>query len=105
MNVRSPPSAAEASLTDRIAEPGLVIVPLAVPPRRLMPTPAGNPPGGCNRLTVNVSGPSISGSRSAATVNVWDSAAPVDSASKVSLPLVLSKSDSDAVSSASMLVA
>jgi len=64
--------------------------------------PGGKPSAGADRVTVNVSGPSARPSAIAATVKVWDSASPVASASNVRLPLALSKSDSDAVSSGPM---
>jgi len=54
---------------------------------------------------VNVSSPSARSSATVVTVNVWDSAAPVASAANVTLPLALSKSDADAVSSGPMPVA
>ena len=103
MNVRSPPSSPEASLTDSSAKPPPVIVP--VPVASLMPTPGGKPPDGADRVTVNVSSPSTSSSATVVTVNVRDSAAPVAFAAKVRLPLALSKSDADAVSPGSTLVA
>ena len=106
MKVRSLPSSPSASLTDSVASPrppDPVIVPVPVPSPML--TPGGKPSAGADNVTVNVSSPSARPSSTAATVNVWDSASPVASASKVRLPLVLSKSDSDAVSPDSMLVA
>ena len=70
-----------------------------------MLTRGGKPADGADRVTVNVSSPSSRLSVAAATVNVRDSASPVASASNVRLPLMLSKSDSDAVSSGPMPVA
>ena len=64
--------------------------------------PCGKPSAGGDNVTVNVSSPSTRLSATAATVNVWDSASPVASAAKVRLPLALSKSDADAVSSGPM---
>ena len=103
MNVRSPPSSPEASLTDNSAKPPPVIVPVPVASPMLMPT--GNPSDGADRVTVNVSSPSARLSATVVTVNVWDSASPVAFAAKARLPLALSKSDSDAVSSGPMPVA
>ena len=107
MNVRSSPSVPEASLTENSAwAVGVLasaIVP--VPVASAIRTPAGRPADGADSVTVNVSSPSSRLSVAAATVNVRDSASPVASASNVRLPLVLSKSDSDAVSSGPTLVA
>jgi len=106
VNVRSPPSTPSASLTDNSVETaGVVSAIVPVPVASLMPTPGGRPPAGADRVTVNVSSPSTRSSATAATANVWDSAAPVAFAAKVRLPLALSKSDSDAVSSGPMAVA
>ena len=105
MNVRSLPSGPSASFTDSVAEPEDLIVPVEVPALTLMPTPAGNPPRGGDSVTVNVSGPSTSPSWSVSTVNLLNRPVPEASAAKVRVPLALSKSDADAVSSDEMLVA
>ena len=61
------------------------MVPLPISPPMLML--GGKPAGGSDRVTVNISAPSTRSSAVAATVNVWDSAPPAASASKVRLPL------------------
>ena len=103
MKVTLPPSAPEASLTDRLAGSLRLIVPLPVPVPMLMP--AGKLLDGSDRVTVNVSSPSASKSSAAATSNVLTSPMPVAAVAKVSVPLVLVKSDWIAVSPDPTLVA
>ena len=91
------------SVTESDAEPFASIAPSAVPSLMLMF--GGKPPDGAVSVTVNVSLPSTSSSSVRATVNVFASPVPVAPAAKVSVPLVLVKSDAAAVSPVSILVA
>ena len=90
VNVTLLPSAAESSFTDNVAASLALIVP--VPVASLMLMPAGKPPAGAVRVTVNVSAPSARMSSVAATVNVFIRLLPVAPAANVTVPVVLVKS-------------
>ena len=95
MNVTLLPSAADASFTDNVAASLALIVPS--PAASLIVTPVGNPLVGSVSLTVNHSLRSVRASSIVATVIVFISPVPVAPAAKVSVPLVLVKSDCSAV--------
>ena len=103
VNVTLLPSFADALFTDTVAASLALIVP--TPVESLMLTPVGKLLDGSVRVTVNVSAPSARASSVAATVNVCIRSEPDAPDANVTVPLALVKSDDDAVSPVSTLVA
>ena len=103
MNVTLAPSPPVASITDSVAGSLALIVP--VPVESLMLILGGKLLDGSEMVTVKVSAPSARASSVVATVNVCVRPPPVASAAKVTVPVVLVKSDDAAVLPDAMLVA